>query len=186
MTPKNLQLPTGIDAEVAEFQARLRASSAHRTVEKREALLDRIHELMEEQSVSRADLARELGVTRGYITQLLGGDTKNFKFDTLVKLGEVFGQELHLEYRPRARQNAKQSANAPLAAPTALQPAAPMQNLAAQALGARLESTRAILETARQRGHARVLETSDSGNNVSASRAATPCATPCAVIQNAA
>lgn len=46
---------------------------------------ERICELMEHNSVSRSDLARKLGTTKGYITQLLDGRANM----TLRKLADV-------------------------------------------------------------------------------------------------
>lgn len=51
------------------------------------AVTNRICELMEEQKVTRADLARRLGTTKGYITQLLDGRSNI----TLRKLADVMG-----------------------------------------------------------------------------------------------
>lgn len=50
---------------------------------------------MEEQGVSRAELARRLGTSRAYITRLLGGDA-NFTLMTMVKLSMAVGGALHL------------------------------------------------------------------------------------------
>lgn len=56
---------------------------------------ERICELMEMQEISRADLARNLGTTKSYITQLLDGRANM----TLRKLSDVFvslGRAVHL------------------------------------------------------------------------------------------
>jgi plasmid maintenance system antidote protein VapI len=50
---------------------------------------------MEEQDVSRAELARRMGTSRAYITRLLGGDA-NFTLMTMVKLSMAVGGALHL------------------------------------------------------------------------------------------
>lgn len=59
-----------------------------------EFTLDLLHR-MEEQNISRADLARRMGTSRAYITRLLGGDA-NFTLMTMVKLSMAVGGALHL------------------------------------------------------------------------------------------
>ena len=51
--------------------------------------------LMEEQKVSRAELARRIGTSRAYITKLLGGDA-NFTLMTMVKLAMALGGAVHV------------------------------------------------------------------------------------------
>ncbi len=55
---------------------------------------------MEEQNVSRAELARRMGTSRAYITKLLGGDA-NFTLLTMVKLSMAVGGALHLHISDR-------------------------------------------------------------------------------------
>lgn len=50
---------------------------------------------MEEQEMSRAELARRMGTSRAYITRLLGGDA-NFTLMTMVKLSMAVGGALHV------------------------------------------------------------------------------------------
>ncbi len=50
---------------------------------------------MEEQEISRAELARRMGTSRAYITRLLGGDA-NFTLMTMVKLSMAVGGALHV------------------------------------------------------------------------------------------
>lgn len=50
---------------------------------------------MEEQGISRAELARRMGTSRAYITRLLGGDA-NFTLMTMVKLSMAVGGALHI------------------------------------------------------------------------------------------
>jgi transcriptional regulator with XRE-family HTH domain len=55
---------------------------------------ERLCELMEELKVSRSELARRLGTTPGYVTQLLDGTTNM----TIAKASDVFlalGREFH-------------------------------------------------------------------------------------------
>ena len=55
---------------------------------------------MEEQDISRAELARRMGTSRAYITRLLGGDA-NFTLMTMVKLSMAVGGALHLHISDR-------------------------------------------------------------------------------------
>jgi plasmid maintenance system antidote protein VapI len=51
--------------------------------------------LMDEQNVSRAELARRLGTSRAYITKLLGGNA-NFTLQTMVKVAMALGAAVHV------------------------------------------------------------------------------------------
>lgn len=53
-------------------------------------LTDQIAVAMQEQGVSRAELAERLGVSRAYITKVLGGST-NMTLRTLVRLALALG-----------------------------------------------------------------------------------------------
>lgn len=54
-----------------------------------------IWRLMEEQRVSRAELARRLGTSRAYVTKLLGGNA-NFTLHTMTKVAMALGATVHL------------------------------------------------------------------------------------------
>jgi transcriptional regulator with XRE-family HTH domain len=54
-----------------------------------------LYRLMEEQQVSRAELARRMGTSRAYITRLLGGDA-NFTLMTMVKVAMALDGALHV------------------------------------------------------------------------------------------
>ncbi len=51
--------------------------------------------LMEEQGVTRAELARRMGTSRAYITKVLGGDA-NFTLLTMVKLAMALDGAVHI------------------------------------------------------------------------------------------
>lgn len=51
--------------------------------------------LMEEQKVSRAELARRLGTSRAYVTKLLGGNA-NFTLQTMTKVAMALGSTVHV------------------------------------------------------------------------------------------
>jgi transcriptional regulator with XRE-family HTH domain len=50
---------------------------------------------MEEQGLSRADLARRLGTSQAYVTKVLRGNV-NFTLASLVKLARAVGSEVRL------------------------------------------------------------------------------------------
>lgn len=50
---------------------------------------------MEEQKVSRAELARRLGTSRAYVTKLLGGNA-NFTLHTMTKVAMALGATVHV------------------------------------------------------------------------------------------
>jgi plasmid maintenance system antidote protein VapI len=57
--------------------------------------IEDVWRLMEEQKVSRAELARRLGTSRAYVTKLLGGNA-NFTLQTMVKVAMALGGQIHL------------------------------------------------------------------------------------------
>lgn len=56
--------------------------------------------LMDEQGVSRAELARRLGTSRAYFTKLLGGDA-NFTLETMTKVAMALGAAVHVHVAPQ-------------------------------------------------------------------------------------
>ena len=56
--------------------------------------------LMEEQKVSRAELARRLGTSRAYVTKLLGGNA-NFTLQTMTKVAMALGAQVHVHVADR-------------------------------------------------------------------------------------
>lgn len=64
--------------------------------------LEDVWRLMEEQKVSRAELARRIGASRAYVTKLLGGNA-NFTLQTMTKVAMALGATVHVHV---AGQNA--------------------------------------------------------------------------------
>jgi transcriptional regulator with XRE-family HTH domain len=56
---------------------------------------EELHQLAEQQQISRADLARLLGTSPAYITKIFRGNV-NFTVDTMVRLARALGGQLHL------------------------------------------------------------------------------------------
>jgi transcriptional regulator with XRE-family HTH domain len=57
--------------------------------------IEDVWRLMEEQKVSRAELARRLGTSRAYVTKLLGGNA-NFTMHTMTKVAMALGAAIHV------------------------------------------------------------------------------------------
>jgi transcriptional regulator with XRE-family HTH domain len=60
---------------------------------------EELHELAENKALSRAELARRLGVSPAYITKIFRGNV-NFTIDTMVRLARRVGARLHLHLVP--------------------------------------------------------------------------------------
>ncbi len=65
--------------------------------------------VMEEQGVSRAELARRVGTSAAYITKILRGTT-NFSLATMAKLARALGMELRISLAHRSFPAAVSSA----------------------------------------------------------------------------
>jgi len=59
--------------------------------------------LMEQQRLSRTQLAERMGVSPAYITKILSGNP-NLTIKSLLKLADAMGKELTLQFAPRAAQ----------------------------------------------------------------------------------
>ena len=55
---------------------------------------------MEEQGISRSELARRIGVSPAYVTKILRGST-NFTLDTMVKVARALDCEFRCRLQPR-------------------------------------------------------------------------------------
>lgn len=81
-----------------EFAA---ASAENRRLLRQEELMleatDGLAILMHRQGLSKADLARRLGRTRGYITQILSGG-RNFTLRTLAEVADALGHRVRLTF----------------------------------------------------------------------------------------
>jgi plasmid maintenance system antidote protein VapI len=62
--------------------------------------IEDVWRLMEEQKVSRAELARRLGTSRAYATKLLGGNA-NFTLQTMAKVAMALGAQVHVHVAGR-------------------------------------------------------------------------------------
>lgn len=75
----------------------IRSKGYHLAMLQNELFLE-IHNYLENNNISRTDLAQKLGVTKGYISQVLNGDF-NFKLSKLVELSLAIGKFPKIEYK---------------------------------------------------------------------------------------
>jgi transcriptional regulator with XRE-family HTH domain len=83
-----------------EFAAKAEASLDYNLDGPITEFIEDVWSLMEEQKVSRAELARRLGTSRAYVTKLLGGNA-NFTLQTMVKVAMALGGQIHLHISGR-------------------------------------------------------------------------------------
>ena len=55
---------------------------------------------MEKQKMSRTKLAKEIGVSKSYISEVLGGDLPNFTIDTMAKFMFAFCERINITSEP--------------------------------------------------------------------------------------
>lgn len=56
-----------------------------------------LHNLMEEKGVSRADLARAIGVSRARVSQLFSDDCKNFTIRIFARAAHALGEKVEFD-----------------------------------------------------------------------------------------
>ena len=65
---------------------------------------DLICDLMQQQNVTRSELARRIGTNRSYITRLLNGYS-NINMKTLVKIAAALGASVEINFVPASLEN---------------------------------------------------------------------------------
>ena len=73
-------------------------------------LTEAVFERMEQEGVTRSELARRLGTSPAYITKLLRGQG-NFTIATMVRLARALGAELRIELAPATSSGGKSASN---------------------------------------------------------------------------
>ncbi len=61
---------------------------------------EKIVQKMREQDISRAELARRLGVSRAFVTKLLNGNP-NLTIKTMMSIADVLGCDLNIDIYPK-------------------------------------------------------------------------------------
>lgn len=62
------------------------------------ALAQKIAELREEKHLRQADLAKRLGVSQQFISQIETGEEKNLTLETMIKIARSFGRGLSISF----------------------------------------------------------------------------------------
>jgi len=65
---------------------------------------EKIVQKMHEQDISRAELARRLGVSRAFVTKLLNGNP-NLTIKTMMSIADVLGCDLNIDLHPRGSKH---------------------------------------------------------------------------------
>lgn len=69
-------------------------------------IVDELIGLMEDQGISRSELAKRMGVQPSRITSMMSG-SNNFTIETLVRAGRAVGADIELHFVPRKNAAAK-------------------------------------------------------------------------------
>jgi plasmid maintenance system antidote protein VapI len=96
--------PRTVSERFAGLLQRAESTDAYQVDRLKVEISERIYNVMKEQGVSNAELARRLGKSRAYVTKLLRGTT-NFTLESLVRIGRALSCEVELELLPKAVQN---------------------------------------------------------------------------------
>jgi len=62
------------------------------------ALAQKIAEIREEKHLRQADLARKLGVSQQFISQIETGEEKNLTLETMIKIAKSLGRGLSISF----------------------------------------------------------------------------------------
>ena len=68
------------------------------------ALAQRIAELREEKHLKQSELARKLGVSQQFISQIETGQESNLTLDTILRLARTLGRSVKITF-PKAHRN---------------------------------------------------------------------------------
>jgi transcriptional regulator with XRE-family HTH domain len=65
-----------------------------------------LHQMMEEKGMSRADLARAMGVTRARVSQIFSDECKNFTVRLLARAVHALGEKPELQRKQMPQEEA--------------------------------------------------------------------------------
>ena len=95
-----------------EFIARAEASPEYWSAAAAYEFVRELERRMEEQGVSRAELARRLGSSKAYVTKVLTADA-NFTLTTMTRLAMAVGGEVHVRISDPKKKEKRQEAPQP-------------------------------------------------------------------------
>jgi antitoxin component HigA of HigAB toxin-antitoxin module len=91
-----------------DFIARAEASPEYWNAVAAYEFVRELERRMEEQGVSRAELARRLGSSKAYVTKVLSADA-NFTLATMNRLAMALGGEVHIRISDRKKKAGRQA-----------------------------------------------------------------------------
>jgi len=59
-----------------------------------------LNESMDKHGVNRSQMAKKMGVSRAYMSDVLGGDATNFTLETMAKFMFALGERIHFSSAP--------------------------------------------------------------------------------------
>lgn len=92
--------PQAISTRAAALFARIRNTATYQVEGLKVELAEQIYQVMQEQNISNAELARRLNTSRAYITKILQGDV-NFTLETLGGIAHALNCEFNVELKPK-------------------------------------------------------------------------------------
>lgn len=95
------QIRRDLEARVAALKTATVETEIVSTVALRESVADHVFEVMQEQDVSQAELARRLGKSRAYVCKILGGGA-NLTLDSLAALSAALDCRLEVCFQRQA------------------------------------------------------------------------------------
>jgi len=95
-----------------EFIARAEASPEYWSAAAAYEFVRELERRMEEQGVSRAELARRLGSSKAYVTKVMSADA-NFTLTTLTRLAMALGGQVHVRIADPKKKARRQEAPQP-------------------------------------------------------------------------
>lgn len=90
------QIRHELETRVARLKARPVEPEIARSVALRESVADHVFEIMQEQGITQAELARRMGKSRAHVCKILGG--ANLTLDSLASLSVALGCEVDLQF----------------------------------------------------------------------------------------
>ena len=69
------------------------------------ALAQKIAELREDENLTQAELAKRLGVSQQFVSQIETGEEKNLTLETLIKIAKSLGKGIHISFTKLSKQH---------------------------------------------------------------------------------
>ncbi len=69
------------------------------------ALAQKIAELRQDSNLKQIDLAKKLGVSQQFISQIETGEEKNLTIATLIKIAECLNREINISFRKHSNKH---------------------------------------------------------------------------------